>query len=49
LDYDLLKHQRTYYSENTIAYIMSSKKSIDIDTLDDFEYAEYIIQKGYVG
>lgn len=43
LDYHLLKTKRTYYSDNTVAYIMSSKKSIDIDTLDDFHYAEYLL------
>lgn len=31
------------YGEGTYAYIMSSKASIDIDTQDDFELAEYFI------
>ena len=43
LDYDLLKEKRTYYCDNTIAYIMDRKDSIDIDTIDDFEYAEYVM------
>lgn len=45
LDYGLLKSKRTYYAEDTLGYIMPKKKSIDIDTIDDFEYAEYLINK----
>lgn len=45
LDYNLLKKERTYYSEKTIGYVMSEKESVDIDTLADFEYAEYLIHK----
>ena len=41
LDYLLLKEKRTYYSDNTVAYIMERSKSIDIDTEDDFLYAEF--------
>lgn len=44
LDYKLLKEKRTYYSENTVGFVMSRKESVDIDTLDDFEYAEYLIK-----
>ena len=33
------------YVENCYAYIMDRKRSIDIDTLDDFEYAEYLLKK----
>jgi CMP-N,N'-diacetyllegionaminic acid synthase len=36
--------KRTYFSENTFAFIMSRLRSIDIDTLDDFNYAEYILR-----
>lgn len=43
LNYKLLKNERTYYSDNTIAYIMERSKSIDIDTLEDFQYAEYLM------
>ena len=45
LDYSLLKEKRTYYCDRTIPYIMNKKTSIDIDTLEDFEYAEYILQR----
>ena len=40
-----LIQQRKYYSNKTFAYIMSRKNSIDIDTIDDFEYAEFLLSK----
>lgn len=45
LDYELLKKKRTYYSDKTIPYIMDKKESVDIDTTDDFEYAEFLLKK----
>lgn len=45
LDYQLLINKRTYYAEDTLGYIMTRKKSIDIDVMDDFEYAEYLMNK----
>jgi len=39
-----LLEQRTYYSDNTYAYIMPANRSVDIDTIDDFRYAEYLIK-----
>lgn len=45
LDYDLLKSKRTYYSDNTVAYIMDHYKSVDIDTVDDFHYAEFLLSR----
>lgn len=33
------------YQEKTFAYIMETRKSIDIDTIDDFNMAEYIFNK----
>ncbi len=44
LDYLLLKEKRTYYCDNTIPFIMSRKESIDIDTFDDFKYADFLMQ-----
>lgn len=32
-----------YINDNTYGYIMPRKCSIDIDTIDDFEYAEFLI------
>lgn len=45
LDHKLLKEKRTYYSDNTIAYIMSAEESVDIDTMLDFEFAEFLWRK----
>lgn len=45
LDYQLLKNKRTYYSENTFAYVMSAGRSVDIDGELDFEIAEYLARK----
>lgn len=45
LDYDLLKKQRTYYSDNTVGYVMQRSDSVDIDTLEDFEYAEFLLSR----
>jgi len=32
-------------AENECAYIMERKNSVDIDTIDDFEYAEFLLKK----
>jgi N-acylneuraminate cytidylyltransferase/CMP-N,N'-diacetyllegionaminic acid synthase len=37
--------QDIYYADNSFAYIMNRKDSIDIDTIDDFEYAEFLIAR----
>lgn len=42
--YDLIKSKQ-YYSSNSYAYIMPKKRSVDIDCLDDFEFAEYLLGK----
>lgn len=34
-----------YYSENSYAYVMPRKRSVDIDSMEDFEYAEYLIKE----
>jgi CMP-N,N'-diacetyllegionaminic acid synthase len=36
---------REYFSNESYAYIMDRKKSIDVDTIDDFELAEYFMRK----
>ena len=30
------------------AYIMDRNKSVDIDTIEDFEYSEFLIRRGYI-
>ncbi|MCU8082689.1 cytidylyltransferase domain-containing protein [Shewanella sp. SM23] len=42
--YSLINSGR-YYSDYSYAYIMSRKTSVDIDTIDDFEYAEFLMVK----
>ena len=34
-----------YFSEDTFAYIMERNNSVDIDYQEDFEYAEFLLQK----
>lgn len=41
--YDLLKSGK-YYGDNTFAYIMPKIRSVDIDTIDDFKYAEFLMK-----
>ncbi|MCC6181497.1 MAG: acylneuraminate cytidylyltransferase family protein [Bacteroidia bacterium] len=36
---------RDYYSDKSYAYIMDRIRSIDIDTLEDFEFVEYLIKE----
>ncbi len=45
LDYELLKNKRTYYCDNTVAYVMKREDSIDIDYPIDFEFATCLMQK----
>ena len=45
LDYRLLKDKRTYYFEDTIGYLMDKRDSVDIDTMDDFLYAEFLMKE----
>ncbi|MGM0938218.1 MAG: cytidylyltransferase domain-containing protein [Pseudomonadota bacterium] len=40
-----LIRERKYYSENTLAYIMPRCRSIDIDTIDDFNYVSFLMEK----
>jgi len=37
--------KKNYYGEETYGYLMSNKNSIDIDTQEDFDYAEFIFSK----
>jgi CMP-N,N'-diacetyllegionaminic acid synthase len=39
--YSLLKETRTFYSKNTYPYVMPVSRSTDIDSLDDFRWAEF--------
>lgn len=39
----LLEETGNYYSDMTYAYIMPKERSVDIDSLSDFYYAEYLM------
>ena len=41
-NYELLKTRRAYYSDRSYPYIMPGRLSVDIDTAEDFEYAEFL-------
>lgn len=41
----LLKSNSFIFKSNCYAYVMPSNKSVDIDTIEDFELAEYYISK----
>jgi N-acylneuraminate cytidylyltransferase/CMP-N,N'-diacetyllegionaminic acid synthase len=43
--YDLLKKNRIYYTQRSYAYVMPFERSVDIDTIDDFEYAEFLLRR----
>ncbi len=42
--YELIKTRR-YYSDKSYASIMPKSRSVDVDCIDDFEYAEYLLEK----
>ena len=35
-----------YYTDKSYAYVMPRNRSVDIDSVEDFEYAEYLLSKG---
>lgn len=42
---DFLMKERRIYGENCWALVMPPERSLDIDTPEDFEYAEYLMKK----
>ena len=45
----LLNSNSIIFKSNCYAYVMPSQRSVDIDTKEDFELAEYLIKKFYSG
>jgi len=43
--YALLKEFRHYYSDKTYPYIMPARRSVDIDTQLDFDFAEFLLRQ----
>jgi N-acylneuraminate cytidylyltransferase/CMP-N,N'-diacetyllegionaminic acid synthase len=37
--------ERTFYGERTFAYIMPKERSVDIDSLMDFQFADFLLSK----
>lgn len=37
--------ERKYYTEKSYAYIMPRSRSVDIDFIEDFEYAEFLLRR----
>ena len=42
-NYDLIKEKK-YYSDNSFAYIMPRFRSVDVDTIEDFKYIEFLMK-----
>ncbi|MBY0540640.1 MAG: acylneuraminate cytidylyltransferase family protein [Campylobacterales bacterium] len=42
--YELIKQGR-YYSDNSYAYVMPRNRSVDVDTIEDFRYIEFLLQE----
>lgn len=40
-----LIRNRKYYSDKSYAYVMPRERSVDIDTIEDFEYAEFLASR----
>lgn len=40
-----LMEQRTYYTSKSFAYILPRSRAVDVDSLEDFEYTEFLLQK----
>lgn len=47
-NYSALKKYKNYYMQNTYPMIIENKYAIDIDTISDFEYAEFLYDKLYL-
>lgn len=42
---ETLSKNKSWYSENTLAYIMDRESSIDIDDMIDFKFAEFLMKE----
>jgi CMP-N,N'-diacetyllegionaminic acid synthase len=43
--HSVLKSRRLYYTDKTYPYLMPANRSVDIDVLDDFEFAEFLLSR----
>ncbi|MCJ0972454.1 acylneuraminate cytidylyltransferase family protein [Pseudomonas sp. PS1] len=42
---EIYKKEKSFFVENSRAYIMSRARSVDIDTADDLRFAEFVMQR----
>ena len=42
---DWFLNHKSFINEETLGYLMSSEKSVDIDTIEDWNWAEYLINQ----
>ncbi|MDD3269466.1 MAG: acylneuraminate cytidylyltransferase family protein [Syntrophomonadaceae bacterium] len=48
VDWEYMKQSRTFHSPRTYAYLMPETRSIEIDNMDNFHYASFLVEKGIV-
>ncbi len=46
--YRILKELGVYYTDRSYPYIMPRNRSVDIDSLEDFRFAEFLVREGLV-
>ncbi len=46
--WDYFKEHKLFHSGNSVPYIMPSEKSIEIDTMMDYEFACFLVEKGKI-
>jgi N-acylneuraminate cytidylyltransferase/CMP-N,N'-diacetyllegionaminic acid synthase len=44
--FSVLSEKRAYYTDRSYPYLMPASRSVDIDTLDDFLMAEFLLGRG---
>lgn len=42
---DKLLEEKSFFGRNSYAYIMNKYSSVDIDSIEDFEFAEFVLKK----
>jgi len=47
-EWQVLKSQKTWYVEKSLAYVMNRLNAIDIDDEVDFEFVDFLFKQGYV-
>lgn len=45
LDVQAFQRERSYYAQPLLGYLMPAGRSVDIDTIDDLRYAEFLLKQ----